>query len=475
MIWRSSKNTFIAQLADFLTAFLCFNVSYFLWHKVYENLGTPLSKPAPFTSSYLLLFIILSTLYVFLFRNYKAYNFLRFTSLNTEYSIILKVTVFAFLIDLSLTFLFNLTELRRTFFILVFIISLILFLIQKTLLFYIAKKVRKEGLNRKSVIIVGTGKKTEEFLEKVERNFDWGLDIIGLITDGSEEVNQHKYGHKIIGACTDIESILKNYNPGEIIITLSSDRFSIIKGIIEACEKIGIKARFNSDFFSHITRNLTVDQVLGLNIISFNYVNQSEFELLVKRLFDLILSIFSIILLSPLMMIIAIIIYARDGRPVLYQWQIMGKDRIPIKSWKFRTMLKNADDLKKKLKDNNEMNGPMFKMTNDPRILPTGYFLRKYSFDELPQLFSVLKGDISLVGPRPPLQSEYKEFDLWHRRKLSVKPGMTCLWQISGRNNINDFNEWAKLDLQYIDNWSLWLDIKILFKTISVVLKGSGK
>jgi len=228
MIWRSSKNTFIAQLADFLTAFFSFMVSYFLWHRVYEKIGSPLAKPVPFTSSHLLLFIILSIIYVFLFRNYQAYSFLRFTSLNTEYSIVLKVTVIAFLIDLSLTFLFNLTELRRTFFLLVFIITVILFLIQKTVLFYIAKKVRKKGVNRKSVIIVGTGKKTEELLEKVARNFEWGLDIIGLIADGSEEVYQNKYGHKIIGAYTDIESILKNYNPSEVIITLSSDRFGII-------------------------------------------------------------------------------------------------------------------------------------------------------------------------------------------------------------------------------------------------------
>jgi lipopolysaccharide/colanic/teichoic acid biosynthesis glycosyltransferase len=147
---------------------------------------------------------------------------------------------------------------------------------------------------------------------------------------------------------------------------------------------------------------------------------------------------------------------------------------MPIVSWKFRTMVKNADELKKTLMHNNEMTGPMFKLTNDPRILPVGHFLRKYSLDELPQLFSVLKGDLSLVGPRPPLQTEFKEFDLWHRRKLSVKPGLTCLWQISGRNKISNFDDWAKLDLEYIDKWSIWLDLKILLKTIPAVLSGKG-
>ena len=137
-------------------------------------------------------------------------------------------------------------------------------------------------------------------------------------------------------------------------------------------------------------------------------------------------------------------------------------------------MVKNADEIKKKLLEENEMTGPVFKMTNDPRILPIGRFLRKYSLDELPQLFSVLKGDLSLVGPRPPLEYEFKEFELWQRRKLSVKPGLTCLWQVSGRSDISNFNDWVKLDLQYIDNWSLLLDFKILLKTIPVVFLGKG-
>jgi lipopolysaccharide/colanic/teichoic acid biosynthesis glycosyltransferase len=138
-------------------------------------------------------------------------------------------------------------------------------------------------------------------------------------------------------------------------------------------------------------------------------------------------------------------------------------------------MVIDADEMKEKLTDLNEMKGPVFKIKNDPRITKIGRFLRKFSLDELPQLWSVFKGDMSLVGPRPAFPHELGKYESWHRRKLSIKPGITCLWQISGRNNINDFDEWARLDLQYIDNWSLWQDLKILFKTAGVVLIGTGK
>jgi len=171
---------------------------------------------------------------------------------------------------------------------------------------------------------------------------------------------------------------------------------------------------------------------------------------------------------------IALGILITNGRPILYSWNVIGLNKKPFKSWKFRTMIKNADRLKSNLSELNEMEGPVFKIKDDPRVLPFGKFLRKWSIDETPQLFSVLKGDMSLVGPRPAGPHELMNYQSWHRRKLSVKPGITCLWQVNGRNKINNFNDWVKLDLEYIDNWSIWLDMKILLKTIPSVLLGKG-
>ena len=160
--------------------------------------------------------------------------------------------------------------------------------------------------------------------------------------------------------------------------------------------------------------------------------------------------------------------------PLLYQWNVVGLNKKPFKSWKFRTMVLNADQMKTELMDRNEMAGPVFKIKNDPRVTKIGKVMRRFSLDELPQLWSVFKGDMSLVGPRPAGPHELARYDSWHRRKLSVKPGLTCLWQVQGRNRIRNFDEWVRLDLEYIENWSLGLDLKILLKTIPAVLRGTG-
>jgi lipopolysaccharide/colanic/teichoic acid biosynthesis glycosyltransferase len=191
-------------------------------------------------------------------------------------------------------------------------------------------------------------------------------------------------------------------------------------------------------------------------------------------LVDLFLGAILAIVASPVMLAIAAVIWIRDGSPILYQWRVVGKDGRPFRSWKFRTMVHDADRLKRELLQHNEMRGPAFKMRNDPRITRAGHFLRKYSLDELPQLWSVLLGDMSLVGPRPPLVSEYQRFQRWQKRKLAVIPGLTCLWQVQGRADISDFDEWVRMDLDYIDHWSLGLDLKIMFRTVLVVLQGRG-
>jgi lipopolysaccharide/colanic/teichoic acid biosynthesis glycosyltransferase len=194
-----------------------------------------------------------------------------------------------------------------------------------------------------------------------------------------------------------------------------------------------------------------------------------------KRAFDFAVSLLLLILLAPLFLILAMAVTLSSHGPVFYRWRVVGEGGRPFTGYKFRSMYSNADELKEKLESLNEMSGPMFKLTNDPRVTRLGGFLRRYSLDELPQIYSVLKGDMSLVGPRPPLVTEYVRFTEHQKQKLSVKPGITCLWQISGRNDIRDFDDWVRLDLEYIRRWSLQLDFWILMRTAREVFAGSGK
>jgi lipopolysaccharide/colanic/teichoic acid biosynthesis glycosyltransferase len=193
-----------------------------------------------------------------------------------------------------------------------------------------------------------------------------------------------------------------------------------------------------------------------------------------KRFIDITGSALGLVLLAPLLAGIALLVAIDSGRPVFYRWRVVGRGGRYFTGYKFRTMVPNAEALQKGLAARNQMTGPVFKMAADPRVTRIGRVLRRYSLDELPQLWSVLKGDMSLVGPRPPLQTEWVQFEPWQRRKLAVTPGITCLWQVSGRADIRDFDEWVRLDIRYIDEWSLLLDGEILLKTVAAVLRPRG-
>lgn len=204
--------------------------------------------------------------------------------------------------------------------------------------------------------------------------------------------------------------------------------------------------------------------------LGFEKESSMEFSLYeaIKRLIDVVCSFMGVLVLSPLFIIIAIIIKTTSKGPVFFSQKRVGKNGKEFNMYKFRSMVVNAEELKEKLEAQNEMSGPMFKMKDDPRVTKVGKFIRKTSIDELPQLFNVLKGDMSLVGPRPSLPKEVAQFEDWMYRRLEVKPGLTCYWQVSGRNNI-DFEDWMKLDIKYVDERNLWIDIKLIFKTVGVL------
>jgi len=228
-------------------------------------------------------------------------------------------------------------------------------------------------------------------------------------------------------------------------------------------------------FFQTQISRTSLDDFFGRPVIVFRSAPEASWQGIGKQLLDFIGALALLILFSPVFIAAALAIRLTSKGPILFRQQRCGLNGQPFMMLKFRSMVTDAEQRKHELECLNEMDGPVFKVTNDPRITPVGRILRKFSIDEFPQLFNVLRGEMSLVGPRPLPVDEVRRFDdPAHRRRLSVKPGLTCLWQVSGRNNVNNFREWVRLDLEYIDNWSLWLDLKILWRTVPVVLAGTG-
>lgn len=248
-----------------------------------------------------------------------------------------------------------------------------------------------------------------------------------------------------------------------------------VENVIQICETEGVEAWLVADFFATQIARASFDEMFGRPLLVFRTTPETSWQMLAKMLMDFFGAAILLFCVAPLMLVVAALIKLTSPGPVFFRQQRSGLNGAPFEILKFRTMVTNAEQLQHELASMNEMKGPVFKVTNDPRITPLGKFLRKFSLDELPQLINILRGEMSLVGPRPLPVDEVKRFnDLAHRRRLSVKPGLTCLWQVSGRNKISDFKEWVRLDLEYIDNWSIWLDLAILIRTIPAVFATTG-
>lgn len=269
--------------------------------------------------------------------------------------------------------------------------------------------------------------------------------------------------------------LLHEHSVNAVIISAKRSFFDQVEAAVRACELEGIEVWLMADFFRTQISRTTFDDFFGQSIMVFRAVPEASWQGVGKQLLDFFGAAALLIVLAPCLALVSVLIKFTTPGPIFFRQQRSGLNGRPFTLYKFRTMVSNAEQLKHELAAMNEMSGPVFKLVNDPRITPLGRLLRKSSIDELPQLWNVLRGEMSLVGPRPLPVDEVKRFhDPAHRRRLSVKPGLTCLWQVSGRNKVKDFRDWVRLDLEYIDNWSLWLDVKILCRTLPVVVMGVG-
>lgn len=312
-------------------------------------------------------------------------------------------------------------------------------------------------------IIAGTVEEIARMRREIGAQGDAGIEVVAnldLNQMGSPELIQMLHDHSAFG----------------VILNARHTYFEQIETVIRACELEGVEVWLMADFFATQISRTSIDEMFGRPLLIFRTTPESSWHSVAKMMIDFFGALLFFLAVSWwLFPAIAIAIKLSSRGPVFFKQQRSGQNGRPFTLYKFRTMVTNAEQFKHELEAMNEMRGPVFKVTKDPRVTPVGKWLRKYSLDELPQLWNVLRGEMSLVGPRPLPVDEVKRFsDLAHRRRLSVKPGLTCLWQIGGRNQIFDFKDWVRLDLEYIDNWSLWLDFKILALTIPAVMRGTG-
>jgi exopolysaccharide biosynthesis polyprenyl glycosylphosphotransferase len=349
--------------------------------------------------------------------------------------------------------------------------TVVLTIVERAVLRSALAWLRGRGHFSRFVLIAGSGPTAVDFAGRLVSNTDLGLTVIGYLHSPSDShFDGDTLAKPILGNIDQVEQVLHDHVVDEVAICLPVADWNFVEPITQLCANEGKIVRIPDTGGPAVSGGYAED-FDGLTVVSLVYGPDRALGLLIKRLIDVSLASIGLVLTSPLLLGIALYTRRKEGSPVIYRQTRVGLNGRTFSLLKFRTMVRDADKQVDQLALFNEVRGSAFKMTNDPRLTRSGAFLRRTSLDELPQLWNVLRGDMSLVGPRPPLPVEVIDYDIWHRRRLSMKPGITGLWQVTARNN-PDFDRWVERDLEYIDRWSLWLDFKILLQTIPAAVEG---
>ena len=468
----------IVYLVDLALTTVAFFAAFYI-----RDLLLPIIDPSHFptglypVTEYLKIYPIVLVIWSVLLFTYDSYHSHRTIPLTREGLNTFRVVGVGTVLLATLAYLIPLRQLSRSWFILFAIGAAALLTAEKIMLRVIARWVRSKGLNYRTILIVGTGRRATEIARMVMEHKYWGYKILGFVSDGHRLSNGWAR-YRIFGTVPDLKRILETGEIAEpideIVFAVTRKKLDEMKQIFLMCEELGIRTRVAMNIFQNRVARLELEELDGVPFLTFTTTPSNETHLALKRLLDIAVSTIMLGLAVPVILLAALLIKITSPGSVLFKQRRIGLNGRMFTLYKFRTMIADAHARRDELAHLNEMNGPVFKLKDDPRITPVGRWLRRFSLDELPQFWNVLKGDMSLVGPRPPIPEEVASYHRWHRRRLSMKPGLTCLWQISGRNDIADFDRWMKLDLQYIDNWSPSLDLKILLRTIPAVLSGKG-
>jgi len=333
---------------------------------------------------------------------------------------------------------------------------------------------RKRGQDRIFVVVAGTGSMARRHAAELASRPEWGVEVVGFLAERPEVRLDRVEGGMVLGSIEDLARVLGERVVDEVHFAVSRRTLERLDAPLALCDEQGVEVRIVLNQLHRLNSQLYLDRVGGVPVLTLASSPQDPVSLLLKRAMDVAVSLVSLLVAAPLFILpAAVLIRLNSPGPVVFRQKRVGRNGRLFTLYKLRTMKADAEGMKEALSARNEMDGPAFKMKNDPRVTGVGRVLRKLSIDELPQLWNVLRGDMSLVGPRPPLPTEVAKYERWQRRRLSMRPGITCIWQVSGRNEVS-FRQWMEMDLEYIDNWSLGLDLKILLKTIPSVFTARG-
>ncbi len=475
-LWNKKIFNLLLRLLDLFMVIISMAAAYILKK---DFLGS-YSGLSGIEDYYLVFFLMLLACYV----SFNFFGLYKPAELRSIPNILFKVAlslVAASIFLIVALYIFHQSDISRLFLLLTNIIAFILVSSRTVFTYkYIYSGARGEK-NALNILVIGSKERAKETIKTIYSTPTNLLKVIGCLEiDDSRKGEDVVEGVKILGSMNMFCSLLMNQVIDEVIFAIPLKKIPNVNSYIKFAENLGIQVRIMPDWqlqkimFRPETASITFDELVGLPTLLLSSTPGKDVQLLIKNITDYVGAAIGLVILSPLMIVIALLIKLDSRGPVFFSQERVGVNGRHFRMHKFRTMVENAEELKKQLEQANEMDGPVFKLRNDPRVTRVGRLLRKTSLDELPQLFNVLKGEMSLVGPRPPLPSEVEKYLPHQRRRLSMKPGLTCIWQVSGRNDVG-FESWMKMDLAYIDNWSLMLDVRLLFRTLLVVLLGTGR
>ncbi len=429
--------------------------------------------PIHSTEQYLIIGLLIIPTWFILLKNSNLTEMHRTKRYSQILASYLRVVVVGLGVVFLFIFLFKINEISRIVILSFGIINFISLSTVRILVYRMIKHFRTQGLNTRNVLIIADDS-SRGFIEKILNNKEWGYILKHIITNSSKLYKEYKDIVNVQAERVSIRNLMDVDVIDEVIYCKNEINQNAIKDIMRDCEEVGVVFRMNSELFNMSATKANLNHFDEMAFLSFDNTPSDKFALKLKNTFSVLSSLFVLIIWAPVLFFIASTIKLTSKGPVFFKQKRVGLRGRTFHMYKFRTMVVNAEALQANLMDANEADGPVFKIKNDPRITKIGKFLRKTGLDELPQFINILKGDMSLVGPRPPIPSEVEQYERWQLRRLSMKPGITCTWQIKPNRNDISFEDWMKMDLNYIDNWSNKLDFLLFLKTIRTVLKGSG-